>query len=464
MHWRVIAAVSFAVNLLLAAMLLGAKSGNRYRHAADEGAASSLNSNERTNILLRKQLFSWSEVESPDYHTFIANLRDIGCPEQTIRDIIIADVNTLFAKRRTLEISSPEQQWWRVTPDTNLLQVALGKIRELESERRNLLTSLLGTNWEAGDLLNLPRPSRPALALDGPLLGTLSVETRQAIQAINAQSQDRVQVYLDLRRAQGKEPDPAEIGRLRQQSRDEIALLLPPAHLEEFLLRYSHQAEQLRSHLGELKFFEPSQDEFRLLFRATDVIDQQIQAISGSDANSIANRRALADRRENAIRVALGPERYEDYKALEDPVYRDAYAQALAAGTPEAAHTLYEINLATLNEQERIRADKTLTATQKEIELKSIDLTQSRANAQATGQELPPMPPTAQTTPARRTYVTQSGDTAAVVSMIYGVPMSALKAANPNLNLSRIRPGTQLNIPRTSLPPAPGEAFGGKQP
>ncbi len=462
MHWRVIAAVSLAVNLLLAlALLTGTGSGSKYRHTPSDSAAG-LTSNERTNILLRKQLFTWSEVESPDYPTYIANLRDIGCPEQTIRDIIIADVNTLFAKRRSMEIASPEQQWWRVVPDTNLVQVALAKIRELESERRNLLTSLLGTNWEAGDLINLPRPSRPTLILDGPLLGTLSTEVRQTIQTLNAQSQDRLQAYLDSRRSQGKEPDLAEIARLRQQTRDEVARLLSPAQLEEFLLRYSQQADQLRAHLAGLKFFEPTQEEFRSLFRATDAIDQQILALAGSDPNSVDARRALADQRENAIRVALGQRRYEQYKAFEDPVFRDAYAQAVAAGTPEAARTIYEINLATLAEQERIRADKNLTATQKDIELKSVDLSQSRANAQVTGQELPPEPPATPAAPPRRTYVTQPGDSAAVVSMIYGIPMSALRAANPNLDLNRIPPGTQLNIPRTGLPPTPLESLGGK--
>src|SRR5262245_41874041 len=33
----------------------------------------------------------WSDIESSEYRTYIANLRSIGCPEQTIRDIIVAD-------------------------------------------------------------------------------------------------------------------------------------------------------------------------------------------------------------------------------------------------------------------------------------------------------------------------------------------------------------------------------------
>jgi len=44
--------------------------------------------------------FDWRQVESRDYKQYIANLRAVGCPEETIRDIITADVNKLFEERR----------------------------------------------------------------------------------------------------------------------------------------------------------------------------------------------------------------------------------------------------------------------------------------------------------------------------------------------------------------------------
>ena len=44
--------------------------------------------------------FQWSQIESPDYLTYIANLRGIDCPEPTIRDIISADVENLFEQKR----------------------------------------------------------------------------------------------------------------------------------------------------------------------------------------------------------------------------------------------------------------------------------------------------------------------------------------------------------------------------
>jgi hypothetical protein len=45
--------------------------------------------------------FSWARLEAPDYPTYIQNLRSIGCPEETIRDIVSADLHKLFLQKRS---------------------------------------------------------------------------------------------------------------------------------------------------------------------------------------------------------------------------------------------------------------------------------------------------------------------------------------------------------------------------
>src|ERR1051326_5188840 len=101
MRWRALAFGSLGVNLLLAAGWLAARNRWASNSAAPTARATQAaqTSASRTNVIVRRQFFSWREVESADYPTYIANLRDIGCPEQTIRDIIIADVNALYARK-----------------------------------------------------------------------------------------------------------------------------------------------------------------------------------------------------------------------------------------------------------------------------------------------------------------------------------------------------------------------------
>jgi hypothetical protein len=453
MRWRAFAMLSLGVNTVLIALWLVLP-----RHPFAGSLSAPVNLQEasasvpKPNVILRRQFFSWQEVESPDYPTYITNLRNIGCPEQTIRDIIIADVNALYSRKRALELVTPEQQWWRSEADTNILQVALDKTRALDDERRALLTRLLGPSWESGDLVNLPRPSRPGVLLDGPILGPLATETKQAVEDISMRSEARMQSYLDSVRQQGKAPDPVELAKLRQQTRDDLARVLAPGQLEEFLLRYSQNANDLRDEFGQLRFFNATPDEFRAIFRATDSLDRQLQSLAdSSDPNSAQSRQALEAQRDNAIKIALGPDRYQEYQLLHDPLYRQAVATAQQAGTPESAQTIYQINLAAASTQDAITNNGILTADQKAIELKQLELDQLKANALATGRLLPPEPPPPQ--PPRRTYTFREGDSPAVVGMIYGIPEGAIRAANPNVDFSRLRPGDSIAIPRGGLAP-----------
>ncbi len=45
--------------------------------------------------------FRWSQLEAGDYPTYMRNLRAVGCPEETIRDIITADIDSQYAELRS---------------------------------------------------------------------------------------------------------------------------------------------------------------------------------------------------------------------------------------------------------------------------------------------------------------------------------------------------------------------------
>lgn len=454
MRWRVYLFISLALNVLLAlGWSLSSRTGWPLGRRGAFTRATDTTGQIRTNVIVRRQFFTWREVESDDYPSYIANLRRISCPEQTIRDIIIADVNALYARRRATEIVTAEQQWWRAEPDTNVIRLAAVKSRELDQERRALLARLLGPGWESGDLVSLPRPSRTPIPLDGPVLGALPDDVKQRVQEISVRTQERIQAYIEAQRKAGKPPDPVELAKLRQQTRLELASVLSPLQIEEFLLRYSQNAGALRTELGQLKFFNATPDEFRAVFRATDNFDQQLQLLgSATDANTEAARRSLEEQRLAAIKNTLGPERFKQYQLLHDPAYGDAYAAAVAAGAPESALTLYEINQATTDEQALIRANTNLTAAQIAIKLKEAELKQLTANAQVLGQELPPEPPMPPKPPPARTHVLKAGEGLDFLSRMYGVNPSDLRAANPNLNLDKLKPGESVSVPINPLP------------
>lgn len=457
MRWRALLLLSLLANV---ALVVGLVLSTR-RTAELANAASSEETNSpliKTNVVLRKQFLSWAHVESPDYTTYIQNLRSIGCPEQTIRDIIIADVDALYARRRATEIISPEQEWWRSEPNPEVVKLASEKLLALDTERRDLLTRLLGSDWESGDLVNLPRPSRPGVTLDGPTLGPLPNETKQAVADISARAEQRLQSYLDSVKASGKTPDPAEMARMRQQTRNELASVLSPTQLEEYLLRYSQTANDLRAEFGKLKYFNATPDEFRSIFRATDSIEQQIAMLgSGSDPITASQRNTLIQQRDNAIKQVLGADRYRQFAELHDPLYQQALATATQNGDPASADAIYAVNLAAQSEQNNIDSNTNLTDSQKAIALKQLELDQLKASAEASGQPLPPdttTQPAAPQPPPGQPHIMGQTETVTALAKLYGISMSVMQAANPNVDLNNVSPGQVIRIPGAIPSPA----------
>ncbi len=51
--------------------------------------------------------FHWRELDAPDFTTFVTNLRKIGCPEPTIRDIIDGELRDIYAAQAPHGAAAP---------------------------------------------------------------------------------------------------------------------------------------------------------------------------------------------------------------------------------------------------------------------------------------------------------------------------------------------------------------------
>jgi putative cell wall-binding protein len=222
--------------------------------------------------------------------------------------------------------------------------------------------------------------------LDGPVLGNLPLETKETIRQIEAQGVQRRQAYFAARQAEGKASDARDLARLRQETRAQLAKVLSSAQLEEYLLRYSHNAEQLRD---ETRGLGISPDEFRKIFRARDEIHQQIQLhFAGDDGASANARRELERKREEAVQEAIGTERYAFYRHIQDPLFRQAQAVAEEAGAkPESVLHIYAVNQATEEERRRLRNDPSLSTEQRTAALARMVLEKEEALRKILGTE-----------------------------------------------------------------------------
>jgi hypothetical protein len=339
-----------------------------------------------TQIVLRRLHFTWAEVESDDYPTYIANLRRIGCPEKTIRDIIVADVGELYADRMTKEVVLPEQQWWKADPQLDGIQAAADQIHALEAEKNALLTQLLGPGWNSSRAGPAGAP-----VMDGPVLGQLSPDAKAQVYQIEATMRRDINAYLTQMAQEKKASDPAEVARIRQTARDSLARVLTPQQLEEYQLRYSVEAETMRQ---QLRGFGADAAEFRKIFEARDSFDQQLAQLSGTDPGTQQRRQDLERMREESLKQALGPERYPLYQLTQNPLFRDAQAKAEQnGGSAENVLPIFEINQAAQAEIQRIETDPALSDQDRLAALQMVQNQQQSSIRKLLGKEPPPTPP-----------------------------------------------------------------------
>src|SRR6185295_2880225 len=148
--------------------------------------------------------------------------------------------------------------------------------------------------------------------------------------------------------------------------------------MEEFLLRFSHNSQQLRF---ELQGFDPTPEEFRKIFQAIDPIQHQLQLeYGGTEALSQQQRDRVDRQRDAAIKEILSPQRYEQFLVTKDPLYRQAQAVAQQYGAPpKAIMPLYQMTKATEARRQKIYADAALTPQQKSEALNAVNQEQMKS-------------------------------------------------------------------------------------
>jgi hypothetical protein len=319
--------------------------------------------------------FTWQDVESPQYLAYIDSLRAVGCPEDKVRTIILADINELFAKKRLKEAVAHDPEWWRSEPQIMMVNVLQEKGRALEEQRRELIAKLLGS--EALENEKSETYFWSNVQLTGPVLGDLSAEAHNQVQDICARSMERHQTAFWSRVNEGQPLNSVEMAKLREQTRADLRQVLNPEQLEEFLLRYSHNAHQLRD---QLRGVEPTPEEFRKIFRVMDPFEHQMQLeYGGLETLSEKQRERHERQRDEAIRDALSPQRYQAYLLTKDPLYRQAQMMAMQFNAPpKAIIPIYQMTKLNESKRQKIINDASLTPQQKSEALNAVQQEQQQ--------------------------------------------------------------------------------------
>ena len=72
--------------------------------------------------------FQWRQLEAGGYRAYISRLRQIGCPDRTVHDIVAGDVERLYASRRfQLHLGGSGSGPWSLAEETRLIAHLCGE-------------------------------------------------------------------------------------------------------------------------------------------------------------------------------------------------------------------------------------------------------------------------------------------------------------------------------------------------
>jgi len=284
----------------------------------NHAARSASNPPSLQTVLVPAPKFHWSQIESTDYLAYIENLRAIGCPEETIRDIIVADVNKLYAPRyAALAGTVPELAWWGRYDQRQPLRAELAaQLRDLHEEKKALLVRLLGPGMETERAL---AEESVALVRENNLFSFLPESKQTAVRRLVR----HYETLLEWGEAQWRGLPSDESDALREElkaNRDrELAALLTREELYEFDLRFSLTADTIRDHYGRANLTEA---EFRELYERRREFERQNPEATVEDWQGL----------EAEYAKRLGPDRFLDLQRQNDSMWRALQEVAAESG------------------------------------------------------------------------------------------------------------------------------------
>ncbi|HYV27809.1 MAG TPA: hypothetical protein VFA77_09765 [Candidatus Eisenbacteria bacterium] len=333
--------------------------------------------------------FTWSSVEAANYKEYIANLRAIDCPEETIRDLILADVNKLYAPREAPFKTKAEAPLpWE--PAANVAAARLDEVekrrqlREVQKEKSAVLKELLGIDLP----LDLVRTAssrnydRYEMAINA--LPESKREMVREIQENYWQTSDALgDKYNHNRTAAYLE----EYKRLNLERKAALARALTPEEMEEYDMRTSNTGNSL---INQLADFKPTEKEFREIFRIRKQVEEPFEGAMSVNSVDAGDNQSSADRKRQAneqIKQALGPERAAEFDLSQDFNYRRLATVGERYGVPqENILKAYELQKASQADIQKIGNDRNLSNQQRTEAYQNIQAGNARALTEILGE------------------------------------------------------------------------------
>ncbi|MEO7412009.1 MAG: hypothetical protein ABIZ81_01515 [Opitutaceae bacterium] len=350
---------SVAVNAALVLFLIVSPSSDS-TSAPSSSTASARPVTNASSTHLPSDSTPWAAIGSSEFSTQADRLRSEGFPPSAIRAILAAQIREGYADRRkAIEAAQADAPFWKNPTADPKIQAELRALSKLEQQA---LRDLLGPDLENGAAATLRRQ-----------LPGFSPETIEELAVVRDRyNQQRQDIYASLSATTPENRQKAVD--LDKAMRAEIAALLTPQEFEDYELRTSNTANSLRNNLVA---FEPSEGEFRALFKLQSAFNDQFQiasivGLSPDQQTAVMRQRSEAQKQlTEEIKATLGAERYTEYQRATDSYYRQTSQLVARLELPvEVANQVYVVQK---DLQQRVQSmDRSLTPDSRNAQLAAL--------------------------------------------------------------------------------------------
>jgi hypothetical protein len=306
---------SLLINVYLVAHLLSQKSaapavaetGHDIASAQTQPPSAPPATSETTDAIASEApTLRWSEIESADYRQYIANLRALGVPEQVIRDIIVADVNQLYANRARDIWQRRVREYWQKSANEKPNPKQMGQLMAIGQEQSAMLKDLLGVRISRQELIDTL-----FLQVQGSERQLLFLPSERREAALRALADADFESKEMKFQSQGSYLTKDE-QKLFNEKLAALADVLSPEELEEFHRRNSPAGLSLKS---ELRYFNLTPEEYKQLLLAKE---------------SAEGRQSTKE----VVQGLFGDERAKEFERVSSAFYINARIGADAEGVP----------------------------------------------------------------------------------------------------------------------------------
>jgi hypothetical protein len=398
-----IIALSLAANLVLAALLFHRHDGATLPKTNDSSAEAAVimagaqrSAASAENSGAAGTQVSWRELHTDDLKEFIRRLRAANCPERTIEDLILAEVNRRYApKNRALwpENLTQNDYWKPYRRTIDLAEQKKNRERmhaqqALQKEKSALLVELFGFDVEKQRLKEE--------GIDADMMGWnpngslsfLPESKRDAAQKILDDFQEKEQDFYASVQGAWDGDARARQKKLEQEKFNSLAQILTPEELREYKLRNSQLASQLSSDIRNVSL---TREQYEALYDIREKYGDSIYNWSdaGNDADTVKQIEQTKKDMQAQITGALGAGKAQELERAQDYSYQQLAHLAKRNDLPaDTASKIYDFKQAAEQAAQDLRSNNDLTPEQRQAALAQISSETQQSVKSALGDKL----------------------------------------------------------------------------